>query len=364
MDTSLDGGTSRVTDYLALSEYWMSEAFWPGMVSVIVPTYNRAQLVTRALDSVFAQTYRPIELIVIDDGSTDETTTVLESWATQHRGADFDVYLVCQLNQGAQVARNRGLIECTGEYIQFLDSDDRILEQKLSVQVGCLKEFVADYCYAKSEGFNKCGMRSGIEGRPKQYSRPWIIERSWHTSSPLYKRHVVRSVGPWNESLRVWQDVEYSARVKAAEFRGVFLDTVLCQSYEHAGPSITRQSAEVYVPAVLLAMEFMMPLVPIAGRQTRIERNRLAQHLANLALIYARQGEIGYPRLCMSKASSISRGIVKVPITLVAWMCQLVPPQVVLELGWSIAGLLKSVSRILSLRMAVRRVPSLEIGRR
>lgn len=341
----------------------MSEAFRSGVVSVVVPTYNRAHLVTRALDSAFAQTYRPIELIVVDDGSTDETTTVLESWATHHRSKGFDVHLVRQFNQGAQIARNRGLIECTGEYIQLLDSDDCILEQKLSVQVECLRETGAEYCYAKTQGVDKYGTHSGIEGRPKQPGRPWILERSWHTSSPLYMRHVIRSRGPWNESLRVWQDFEYSARIKAAGFRGIFLDTVLCLSFEHDGPSITRQKAEVYVPAVFRAVELMMPLVPITGRQARIERNRIAQHLANLALIYVRQGENDYPRLCISKASSISRGIVKVSITLVAWMCKLAPPRVVLELGWRIAGLLKNVSRMLPLRMAARRIPSLEIGR-
>jgi glycosyltransferase involved in cell wall biosynthesis len=341
----------------------MSDFYRPGVVSIIVPTCNHAHLVERTLDSVFAQTYRPIELIVVNDGSTDETTAVLESWATHHRGEGFEVRLILQINQGAQVARNRGLIECTGEYIQFLDSDDRILKQKLSAQVECLRETEADYCYAKTEGVDKYGTRSGVEGRPKLSGRPWIFERSWHTSSPLYMRHVSRSTGPWNESLRVWQDFEYSARIKAAELRGIFLDTVLCLSFEHDGPSITRQWSDVYVPAVFRAVDFMLPLVSVTGRQARIERNRLAQHLANLALIYARQGETDYPRRCISKASSISRGIVKLPITLVAWMCRLVPPRVVLELGWRIAGLLKNVGRILPLRMAVRRIPRLEIGR-
>src|SRR5579863_8085008 len=107
------------------SRPWMQEAYRRGVVSVIIPSFNRATLVTRALDSVFAQTYRPIELLVVDDGSTDESPKVIESWAIRHRGNEFEVHLICQPNCGAPTARNRGLIDCTGEFIQFLDSDDR-----------------------------------------------------------------------------------------------------------------------------------------------------------------------------------------------------------------------------------------------
>ncbi|MFZ0393025.1 MAG: glycosyltransferase family A protein [Terracidiphilus sp.] len=322
----------------------MPEAFRPGVVSVIVPTYNRAHLVTPTLDSVFAQTWRPIELIVVDDGSADETASVLESWTAHHRGEGFEVRLIRQSNQGAQVARNRGLIECTGEYIQFLDSDDRVLEQKLSVQVECLRTTGADYCYAQTEGIDKNGTRLGLEGRPQCPGRPWILERSWHTSSPLYIRRVCSSIGPWNESLRVWQDYEYSARIKAAGFRGIFLDTALCQSCEHDGPSITRQRADVYVPAVFHAVELMLPLAPVTGRRARVERNRLAQYLVNLALTCARQREADLPRLCLAKASFISRGAVKLAMTLAYWACNLMPTRPALELGWGIARLLKRAS--------------------
>src|ERR1700690_167760 len=97
----------------------MPEEFQPDLVSVIVPTCNRAHLIIRAMDSVFVQTYRPIELIVVDDGSMDDTAEVVEAWASQRHGGGFRVRLVCQPNHGAQVARNQGLRESGGEYIQF-----------------------------------------------------------------------------------------------------------------------------------------------------------------------------------------------------------------------------------------------------
>lgn len=336
-----------MTDILTNAASWMSDAFRPGVVSVIVPTYNRERLITSALDSVFTQTWRPIELIVVDDGSADETPIVLESWAARHRGEGFEVRLIHQLNQGAQVARNRGLSECTGEYIQYLDSDDRILQQKLSMQVECLRKTGADYCYARTEGIDKYGACQGLQGQPECSSGSWILDRSWQTNSPLYTRQLCRSIGPWNEALRVWQDYEYSARIKAAGFRGIFLATTQSQSVEHDGPSITRERAAVYVPAVLLAVESMLPLAPVTGRRARIERNRLAQYLVMVALKYAKQPDADLPRLCISRASSIARGAVKLPIALVAWTCKLLPPRSALEVGWSIARLLNSARTML-----------------
>ena len=104
---------------------WMTAECEPGLVSVIIPTYNRARLLVEAMDSVFAQTYRPIELIVVDDGSKNNTPQVLQEWAAAHaRDPRFRMRIFHEENKGAPVARNLGLIESRGEFIQFLDSDD------------------------------------------------------------------------------------------------------------------------------------------------------------------------------------------------------------------------------------------------
>lgn len=100
-------------------------------MSVIIPTFNRAEIVTRAIDSVLEQTYRRCEIIVVDDGSTDNTADVLQSYN------DRIVY-VRQKNAGPSSARNRGIRESKGEFIAFLDSDDLWLATKLERQVGLL----------------------------------------------------------------------------------------------------------------------------------------------------------------------------------------------------------------------------------
>ena len=88
--------------------------------SVIIPTYNRAQVIQRAVDSVLSQTFRDFELLIIDDGSTDDSLNVLQSLAHN----DKRMRVVTQSNQGAGPARNRGLDIARGEYIAFLDADD------------------------------------------------------------------------------------------------------------------------------------------------------------------------------------------------------------------------------------------------
>src|SRR5436309_9355229 len=94
------------------------------MFSVIVPTFNRASLLRQALDSVLAQTFAEYELIVVDDGSTDDTANVVASYGSR-------VYFLQQANRGPGAARNLGAAGAKGEYLAFLDSDDLFLTWSL-----------------------------------------------------------------------------------------------------------------------------------------------------------------------------------------------------------------------------------------
>jgi len=97
-------------------------------VSVVIPTYNRASMLPRAIESVLAQTYKNVEIMIVDDGSTDNTQAVLDGYRDRIRCIRIE-------NQGASHARNVGMQESRGKYIAFLDSDDAYYPNKLSIQV-------------------------------------------------------------------------------------------------------------------------------------------------------------------------------------------------------------------------------------
>src|ERR671910_2706788 len=118
-----------------------------GKVSVVIPCYNQADFLGEAIESVLSQSYQAFEVIVVDDGSTDDTKEVASAYALE----DSRVRLVRQQNRGLAGARNRGLAESRGEYVVFLDSDDRLLGEALEVGVRELEShpecaFVAGRC--------------------------------------------------------------------------------------------------------------------------------------------------------------------------------------------------------------------------
>ena len=131
----------------------------PAVVSVIVPCYNQAHYLAEAVNSVMSQTLDLWELIIVNDGSTDDTREVATSFAQ----ADPRVRYVEQRNRGVSAARNRGLDLATGRYVQFLDSDDFIAPTKLAVQVELLgrdataKPSIAycDYCFCEASDSSK-----------------------------------------------------------------------------------------------------------------------------------------------------------------------------------------------------------------
>src|SRR5438034_9298591 len=103
-------------------------------VSVIIPTYNYARYLAAAIESALAQTYAPLEIIVVDDGSTDDTLRILGAYGNRLR-------VLRQANQGAGAARNAGIAAARGEYVAFLDSDDLWHPRKLELQ---LARFASD----------------------------------------------------------------------------------------------------------------------------------------------------------------------------------------------------------------------------
>ena len=189
-----------------------------GLVSTIIPVFNRPALLREAVASVLAQAYRPLEILIVNDGSTDDTGQAAEALAA----ASPDVIRVFHIaNGGPGVARETGRQAARGEFIQYLDSDDLLLPGKFERQIAGLR------------AHPQCGVAYGKTccvpvGQEPVLTTPWkrtgeriatmfpsfLESRWWDTSTPLYRRRVTDAVGPWT-ALCNEEDWEYDCRVAA-----------------------------------------------------------------------------------------------------------------------------------------------------
>jgi glycosyltransferase involved in cell wall biosynthesis len=208
----------------------------PGLVSTIIPVRNRPRMVLEAVDSVLAQTYRPIEVIVCDDGSTDETAAAVEGLMGRHPD---EVRLLRLPSQGPGPAREAGRLAARGEYIQYLDSDDLLRPRKFAVQVTALQgrpDCGAAYGYIAlwREGAPPSDHPHKWSGHALPTLFPWLlVDRWWNTDTPLFRRSLCDAVGPWTD-LRWSQDWEYDGRVGALGTRLVHCPEFVCDQRHHS----------------------------------------------------------------------------------------------------------------------------------
>ncbi len=210
------------------------------LVSVVIPVYNRNFIINEALESVFSQSYRPIEVIVVDDGSTDGTLEIVEQWVNDHANRpQFEAKLIRQQHKGGNPARNRGIRESRGEFVAFLDSDDVWFEDKLSKQIPRFQdpEVGAVYCGVQSVDLTR-GKVLPVSRR--RYPRGWILAQllvhdvTAPTSTFVVRRKVFDVVGMFDEHLEARQDWDMWIRV-AAMFKIDAVPEPLVQYRHHVG---------------------------------------------------------------------------------------------------------------------------------
>lgn len=207
----------------------------PPLVTTIIPVFNRPVLLVEAVDSVVAQSYRPIEIIIVDDGSTDETSGVADRLAKQHDGTVRVIHIA---NGGPGLAREAGRLSARGDYIQHLDSDDLLLPGKFAMQVAALE--AAPDCGA-AYGWTRFRHHDGaVEPLPWKRSGERIetmfpamlTMRWWDTPNPLYRASLITSAGPWTD-LRIEEDWEYDCRMAAGGVRLAHCADWVCEVREH-----------------------------------------------------------------------------------------------------------------------------------
>ncbi len=195
-------------------------------ISIIIPTFNRASLLKRALDSVYAQTLPTFEVIVVDDGSTDDTADIIKNHYPQTR-------YFFQNNQGVSAARNLGIENANGEWLAFLDSDDEWLPDKLAQQMQALNENDAKVCHTE-EIWIRDGVRVNQMNKHKK-SGGWIFRQclplcAMSPSSIIIHREVFRKTGPFDTSLPACEDYDLWLKI-TARYPVLFIETPQIKKY-------------------------------------------------------------------------------------------------------------------------------------
>lgn len=182
-------------------------------VSVIIPCYNVEAHLPAALDSAFAQDHADLEVVAVNDGSTDTTGRILANYHERHGDR---LTIVDQQNRGACAARNAGMRASAGEAIQFLDADDFLEPDKIGEQVRLLNEG-ADLVVGDYERIMPNGL---LLPELALYDQPWmalIRTRMGTTSANLWRRSAVEAAGGWDEGMRSSQDYELMFRLLKQE---------------------------------------------------------------------------------------------------------------------------------------------------
>jgi hypothetical protein len=279
------------------------------LVSTIVPVYNRADMLRQAVASVLGQTYGDFEIIIVDDGSTDETPRVIE----ELRAGDERIHSARRRNGGPGLARETGRQLAKGAFIQYLDSDDILLPCKFERQVAALRENdQAGVAYGLIRYRDANGREIACDWKPANQVQTsifpsFLLARWWETVSPLYRKSVTDAAGPWTE-LRLEEDWEYDCRVGALRVPLAFVDEVVGEHRDHPEDRLSRGAGndQKRLRDRATAHELIASHAKTAGVPPQSEE---FQHFARELFHLARQcGAAGLPEESQ-KLLAVARGI-------------------------------------------------------
>ena len=275
------------------------------LVSVLIPAYNVERYAAETIRSVLDQTYPNVEIIVVDDGSTDRTVEVLQPFEA------YGVRLIAQDNAGACVARNRALAEAQGDYLQYLDADDLLSPDKIERQVdllsrspaGCLAicgtVYFDDGTDPDAGRFSR-GSASVTSDDPVQWLADlWAPDKGWGMVSLhawLIPREVADSAGAWDPRITQDQDGEYMTRVLMAS-QGVRWGPdgfAYYRKFAHAN-SVSRQRSARHLQGRLWAVDSKAHHV--LPRATATNRTQAADGLARQYADIAFHAYPAYPNV-------------------------------------------------------------------
>jgi len=219
-------------------------------VSVIIPTYNYAHFLDECLSSVLKQSYKNLEIIVVDDGSIDDTKKVISKYGNK-------INYIYQENSGPSAARNTGINCATGELIQFLDSDDQLHNNSIEERVKIINTSGASCVVCRNKLFTNTSSSGEprVEGSWKIFSENLDVHLCYFNIAPphsfLTKRSVVTEVGLFDINLKACEDYDYWLRLLEKKHIPLYCDTGLVYYRKHSESLSSNSNNQWYYDAVL-----------------------------------------------------------------------------------------------------------------
>jgi glycosyltransferase involved in cell wall biosynthesis len=202
------------------------------LVSIIIPAFNRELYLAQTIESVLSQTYRPIEIIVVDDGSTDKTADVVIGFSDKVR-------FFYQPNSGCGAARNTGVLKARGSFLAFLDSDDLWMEEKLSRQVAVLRSRGdVDMVFGHVEHFYSPDLDQNTRER---LECPAESMPGYFASTLLISREAFLRAGLFDTRFEVGEFLDWYGRARDKGLRDMMLQEVVSRRRIHASNTVTRK---------------------------------------------------------------------------------------------------------------------------
>ena len=212
-------------------------------VSIIIPTYNQAEYLKEAIESVLNQTYKNIEIIIVDDGSTDNTLEVVASF-------DNKIVYIQQRNKGASSARNTGIKEASGEYVAFLDSDDMWIKNKLEKQIEFIKNdpeigLLGTGCY-EMINMGKMIYKKIFPAKNEILQKDLIKYNPFIQSSVIVEKDVFNDIDLYDEKFKESEDYDLWLRI-AQKYKVANLpEALVTKRYYEKGLSKNKDSKQLY----------------------------------------------------------------------------------------------------------------------
>lgn len=281
------------------------------IVSIIMPVYNAEKFIYEAAMSTLNQSYRDIELIVVDDGSTDNSIAKLSGIN------DERLRIIHQLNQGANVARNRGLAEARGEYVKFLDADDIFYPDAIEKQVKEMQSLgeneivFGDFNFIDEDGKVYHENKIDIDTFNSTQLSYWILKH-WDilTSTPMHRRSILMKLGGWDVRLKNHHETVLHMKMVLNDVKFVYKPNLIYGYRNYQAPgriSYERFTKLAKLNDVILLLDTIgTMLLEKYGTEASVYTDHLSQRFFTSTISYARWGKVAEANYCLKRCKQFN----------------------------------------------------------